>query len=184
MTRRISASVSAISASRSGEVSTGGGYKRVHGCSAVVASSCGYMILPSIKYRCGRTRLTDRRTLGAHAGAAHLPHRSDRPVAFRAGRGRPRPDAADAARRQAQGDRQGRAQADAAAWAARSSRSPSCTWCWPAPGRSTSSPRRASATRGSHCASGSSRRPRPGIWPSSPSAPSRSVPSPTRSMRC
>ena len=46
------------------------------------------------------------------AGAACLLHRGDRPFPLRAGRGRPRPDAADAARRQAQGDRQGRAPAN------------------------------------------------------------------------
>ena len=46
---------------------------------------------------------------------------------LRPGRGGPRPDAAHARRRQAQGDRQGRPPADSRASAAASSRSPSCT---------------------------------------------------------
>ena len=63
------------------------------------------------------------------AGSAHLSHDRHGSVALRAGRGRPRPDAADAARRQAQGDRQGRAPAQEPASADRSSPSPSCSWC-------------------------------------------------------
>ena len=52
-----------------------------------------------------------RRSAYACRCSARLPHDCDGPVALRAGRGGPRPDVADAARRQAQGHRQGRAPA-------------------------------------------------------------------------
>ncbi len=62
--------------------------------------------------------------------AMPLPRRTDRrdrPVALRPRRGRPGPDPHHPARRQAQGDRQGRPAADQPARRQRSSRSPSCT---------------------------------------------------------
>ena len=55
---------------------------------------------------------------------------------------------------------------------------------WPAAGPSTSSPRSASGTPGSTCATRSNRRRRPGTSPSSPTARSRSATPPSRCTRC
>ena len=69
-------------------------------------------------------------------------------VAVRSRRGRPRPDPHHPDRRQAQGDRQGRPPPDVAArWQPRAVRRAAPSR-WPAAGRSTSSPRSASATPG------------------------------------